>query len=470
MTQTILLVDDEPIEREVIEHMLNQALSEESLHFLHANNGQEAIALCQSITIDLIFMDINMPKVDGLQAVKEINALAIETDVIMVSAYDTFSYAKQAIDYGVQAYLLKPAAKDDVLAVYHKVMTKRRDERLKREKLTDMTYRTQLSEGLIGGENTFSQVAIALVNAEVQEDLLRERLTDARFIVGPVFGAHIPIGIIDVPTTEEVLSLLKSACLTKPIIRFSLGRVTSGDDLRQSYEEALISYYDLIDREDSSYSVYHPNLTPALKDLDRYQLEVVHAFEKGETAHLKHVLTPYFHQLKQTSKQQLNKMRRYVEILLGQLVNQGLLESRLSIQQQLALVDSKAVFQTLLSDFLVKESERLTKQQALSSPVDQAVRYVDDHFTDPTLTLEQLAEVVGLSLFHLSKAFKQKTQQPFVEYVRDKRLTYAKQLLRQNNLPLKAVAYEAGFTDPNYFSRTFKKIEGVPPSKYLTSH
>jgi two-component system response regulator YesN len=54
--------------------------------------------------------------------------------------------------------------------------------------------------------------------------------------------------------------------------------------------------------------------------------------------------------------------------------------------------------------------------------------------------------------------------------VRDKRLTYAKQLLRQKDLPLKAVAYEAGFTDPNYFSRTFKKIEGVPPSKYLASH
>ncbi|GEM04164.1 DNA-binding response regulator [Halolactibacillus miurensis] len=472
MTHAILLVDDEAIERQVIEQMLKNHLStKQAIRFLHANNGQEAIHICLEQPVDLIFMDINMPKVDGLEAVKKIKQTDKEVDIIMVSAYDTFSYAKQAIDYGVHAYLLKPAPEEEVISVYHKVMEKRKSTDHQKQQLQQMRDRSQLVEGLIGGESeTFKTIAIALVSAEYNEEVLFEKAQNERLIVGPTFGAHIPVAVTGVEKTLDALKILKETLLTDPVIRFSLGRVVKGENLRQSYEEALLSYYDLIDREDISYSTYQLGFTPKLKALDTYQQDVIHQFEKGEVPSLKRAIDQYFYQLKQTTQHQLTKMRRYSDVLLGQLVNFGLIDSTLSIQQQLDLVTSKEVFHTLLTDFLVKNSQALKVKHEMASPVEQAVRYVDEHFTDPNLTLEQLAEIVGLSVYHLSKAFKQKNHLSFVDYVREKRLTHAKQLLRKNEMPLKAIAYESGFSDPNYFSRLFKKTEGMPPSKFVSTY
>src|SRR5690554_3076035 len=111
INQNVLLVDDEAIERKVIEKILIEHLpATHSINVFQAKNGKEAINLCLSESIDIVFMDINMPVMDGLQATQAIKAMDSRIDIIMVSAYDTFDYAKQAIDYGVKAYLLKPAS------------------------------------------------------------------------------------------------------------------------------------------------------------------------------------------------------------------------------------------------------------------------------------------------------------------------------------------------------------------------
>lgn len=469
INQHVLLVDDEAIERKVIEKILiENTPANESLKVYQAKNGKEAINLCLSEPIDIIFMDINMPVMDGLQATKKIKEMNATIDIIMVSAYDTFDYAKRAIDYGVKAYLLKPASVDEVIKVFTKVR-KQRDRKQK-----DVTSQQQLLnrvnfiEALIGDAvNDFTEkAAVALVSSQMKE-VLDTRIVDSYIIQGPMLGAHIPLAVVGIDKTEDALVKLKQLCLKEPIIRFSMGRLKPKEQIRESYEEALMSYYDLIDREDIAYSVYKEYVTAMINDIDHCQSQLIEAVEKGDKDRINKCFDRYIHTLSQLTHQQVPKMIRYIMLLLDQLKELFLIDSVLALKQQLKLMTHREALIVHLKEFLVRESDYLQKKLAQASPVDRAVRYVDDHFTDAHLSLEQLASEVGLSFYHLSKTFKQHTGHSFVDYIREKRLRYAKQLLREQELPLKAVAYESGFSDPNYFSRLFKKTTGVPPSKYL---
>ncbi len=82
------------------------------------------------------------------------------------------------------------------------------------------------------------------------------------------------------------------------------------------------------------------------------------------------------------------------------------------------------------------------------------------------LTLNGLAQQFHVSPSYLSTLFKKETGQSFTEYLTQKRLAFAKKLLRETDLPINAVAAECGIADNNYFARIFKAQEGMTPAQY----
>src|SRR5699024_10515256 len=70
---------------------------------------------------DIIFMDIKMPEFDGLVAIEKILERLPATKCIMVSAFDTFQYAKRAMQFGIKEYLLKPSKISEVLEAYDRM-------------------------------------------------------------------------------------------------------------------------------------------------------------------------------------------------------------------------------------------------------------------------------------------------------------------------------------------------------------
>lgn len=73
-----------------------------------AKNGKEAIEILQSQSFDLIFTDIRMPFIDGIELVRKLEPMGITTTVVFCSSYDEFEYARQGLIYGVFDYILKP--------------------------------------------------------------------------------------------------------------------------------------------------------------------------------------------------------------------------------------------------------------------------------------------------------------------------------------------------------------------------
>ncbi|RJX39558.1 helix-turn-helix domain-containing protein [Paenibacillus pinisoli] len=93
--------------------------------------------------------------------------------------------------------------------------------------------------------------------------------------------------------------------------------------------------------------------------------------------------------------------------------------------------------------------------------------YIEENFTKP-LTLDHLANLTGLSPSYFSSAFKQQFIQSPMEFVTQLRIQKAKQLLQQEGARLKPIAEAVGYSDEFYFSRVFKKVEGISPTMYTS--
>lgn len=98
-----------------------------------------------------------------------------------------------------------------------------------------------------------------------------------------------------------------------------------------------------------------------------------------------------------------------------------------------------------------------------SSAVRRAVQFVDRHFREP-LTLAQVAAVAHLSPHWFSEQFRRTTGVPFQEYLRGRRLRFARALLRSTELTVTEACHAAGFNDLSYFGRAYREEFGEPPS------
>ena len=94
-------------------------------------------------------------------------------------------------------------------------------------------------------------------------------------------------------------------------------------------------------------------------------------------------------------------------------------------------------------------------------------KYIDDNFSDTTLSAEKIGEALSYSKKYVSTAFKQQMKTGISEYINTIRIRHACTLIKQNFTCVKDVAYLCGYSDPAYFSRVFKERMGVSPKAYL---
>ena len=119
--------------------------------------------------------------------------------------------------------------------------------------------------------------------------------------------------------------------------------------------------------------------------------------------------------------------------------------------------------QELLLTFFSDYVEKLRKKQ--QRPVLEAKAYMDAAY-GKDITLEQVAERVGLSPAYFSKVFKQETGQGFAEYLTQLRIAAAKKYLAETRESVKSIAALVGYQDEKYFSKVFKKAVGIKPTVY----
>jgi len=130
----ILIVDDEPIIRETLAEML----STQDRQILTAASGEEALALLQKETFDLVLLDLVMPGLGGLQVMDKAREIAPSTIIIMLTAHGTLASAIQAMRHGAHDYLLKPAKAPKIMASVEEGLRRRQETMRKQELVQQM--------------------------------------------------------------------------------------------------------------------------------------------------------------------------------------------------------------------------------------------------------------------------------------------------------------------------------------------
>lgn len=137
----IMLADDEGIVLDALKFIIEKNFGD-TCQIETAKTGRSVIELAEQFSPDIALMDIQMPGINGIEAIKEIRKRNKSTQFIIVSAYDKFDYAKEAINLGVVDYINKPIRQDVIVEVLKKAMKTLDTERHKRS--SDLMIREKL--------------------------------------------------------------------------------------------------------------------------------------------------------------------------------------------------------------------------------------------------------------------------------------------------------------------------------------
>lgn len=507
----ILVVDDESLERRGLRKIISDEFSNVLID--EAENGRTAIMKAEQFRPDVVFMDIKMPGIDGIEAAKEIKNMNQAVQIIMVTAFDTFEYARQLMKIGVKDYILKPSSKEEIISPLKKVLNEIEAEREKRKEelylkdnyqralsfvqsrvitslLVEATDPQNLSE--LELEHTFQKPSFVMVfefkvkssEKEHKKDYITFIQSEVSLCFRNNFSGEESLGRfpILIQLTEKEMNKVKERAIScgKELINKSrkyypnfeisigIGRVYDEiDKFVHSYHEALFTLSAL----------KHPFMCQYYKHYDKvneenevavypYQLEkkLVETITAGLVENVPIDFKNYIDAIVSYCE----KQNEYVEEKIAEffiLLNRQIVDSGISISIQPRFFEKRSYLQLqeeLSSIAFHIHSMYYSRNKDI---VVIAKDYIIEHFESP-LTLEEVSEVVELSPQYFSKIFKERAGLSFIDYLTELRVEKAKDLMRNEKKSVKEVCFEVGYKDPNYFSRVFKKYTGVSPSDY----
>lgn len=525
----ILICDDEGIVRESLQFMIEKAFGD-TCELETARNGRTAIELAESFHPDIILMDIQMPGINGIEAMQEIRKENKNVVFIVLTAYDKFEYTQKSIDIGVLSYLTKPINRDVLADTLRKAMRQVQERREKTRNALKIKEKMEAVIPII--ENGFVYSLLMenesgeeyaryreLLNIEEKygyvmviecgEDLRHGQLSNTvgsgiklqkhymvfREIVKEDTGGSGIVGalmankvIVVVPGREEetyekrVLKIENVRALLRKLeqqidLKFKAGIGTEKpwDDMAESYHEALESVHQVVGKV-----IHVKDIASGCGYAGDYPIEMekemFDAVCRGDIEAVRTYAEKFMDWLQGYEPEIKNVVRlKVLEFVLraeySAYSQGGITEYRLENREgYMELLISLTSYQELRHWFVKKMEECVEciarKQQVKTdNVVENAKNYIAQHF-DRELSLEEMAKEVGISPYYLSKLFKEAEGVGYIEYVTKLRIDYAKNQLVETEKSIKQICVDAGYQDPNYFSRIFKKWTGKTPTEF----
>ena len=500
----ILLADDEGIMLESLKSIISSNYGNEcEIHT--AKTGRAVVEEAEKYPPDICFMDIQMPGLSGIQAIREIQKFNRSVVFVIITAYDKFNYAKEAVNLGVMEFLTKPVNKKVILETCSKAMDqvdstrqKRSDDLKIREKLE--TVVPMIESGYINNillqddfqtyQDNYKElldIQEASVKANKFYSTFRE-IAQGFFecLVGPIMGNRIVILVpyrnpkesyeerVEVVTrTRNMVHKLESRIDSK--FRCGIGRVKEmGSTMKESFKEAMIAL-----RESTSHVIHIEDVPAAQKYDGEYPRDLERRYEKRvmdkDVAGALSCAEEFTRWMEKQPGVDLEDMRiKILELVMGVekkaffagTVKYAISCRRNYIHELQACTDMEGMKKWFLdkTSEICSNMESAREKEAVSI-IEKAKSYIRDNYKKD-ISLDEVSREVDISPYYFSKLFKQETGGNFIEYLTEVRLRNARELLKDSGLSIKEICAESGYSDPNYFSRIFKKYEGVTPSEF----
>lgn len=501
----LLIVDDERIEREGLHAILRDGYPE--LLIEEAKNGNAAVQMAGQFAPDLVLMDIKMPGMSGLEAVERINAEHPGIKFIMVTAYDTFEYARKAIKLGVKDYLLKPSKASEIVATVGKVLEQIGEEQRLQEAsnsqrdvlqkalplvetdvvtqlLFDHVHDVHLDElvGLLGIPNTdesFVMIVLLPPGAEGAYSAVKDKIRQTGSgWVGALYGRQIPVIVFReqnrsfrsqaVSLAGAILSAAKAGTGSGWFV--GIGNVCGSlDHIRQSYQEALIACMDpslpVKHRFYSDTPVLGANQGgPADKQREKLFFEQIRL---GEWEKVHENMMEFIRSYEHEGAPLLEAQQRVLELfwIAARVMNEMGVETDTPIFSFQAQDYRQLRSETSLLLGRLRESHKEHFDRLAPDSIQRIKQYIAEH-SHEDITLEAIGRKAGLSPFYISKMFKDQLGVNYIDYLTECRIEKAKKLMASPEKSLKEITFEVGYHDPNYFSKVFKKMCDISPTEY----
>ncbi|WP_028306999.1 response regulator [Desulfitibacter alkalitolerans] len=504
----LLIAEDELIERKSLRFLISKYYQGEIEIVGEAADGKHAHELAVELKPDIILMDIQMPLMDGLQASEMIKANHPDVEILILTAYSYFDYAKKAIGIGISDYLVKPYSDEKLCEAMDKIIQEirtKKSQRLKNKELQkqvkslrffiekeiilDIIHGANLTQGKIEMYKSMLNIqdetaACMIIRTETDHSLQNDKLlraakdhlkSYAKGLIGfsfykdmvlVLYGDQINTAINSGPFKDAVSSLeLYLKQNYELTISIGLGSVSSSfSEMHLSYAQAR-EYLDI-------------KLTKGSADKNRsfiYEKEL-HLCESIINQDLDGAIKVFkelFYYCKGLPNLNINNYVKQLTVLIDRNINQffghgfKLKDVEIIHGEIDNLTDSKEMiiyFEKLLSDMVLTITEH--KKDRTQQVIHVVKEYIDDNYADSSLSLNQVADYIGISSFYLSKCFKKVEGINFKEYLIKVRINRAKHLMRVEKKTVQEAAFAVGYTDPNYFSRAFKNYVGVSPKEY----
>lgn len=496
----LLLAENEYMEREAMKHILKREYGE-VLDIMEATNGMEAIEMAKEFHPDIVFMDIKMPGCSGIEATRKIRASLPETLIVFVSAYDCFDYAKEAIALKVEDFLVKPIEVKQVYELIEKCFQKIKKSLATKDKsdAIEMKFsvvKKQYQQELIGALRRYQTPMETIEHYFQVMDLSFQQamIVYIDFSSGESNGEMIQQGFRRKRYVEKFLALCekyKIECVTGDLKEYMPFLCLSSSQTGNGLEELvtrLITQCDIL--LEISFPYYMSKVVTEIKELPEvffetrqallstkglemgypFDLEckLVEATERKEFLRAKEYITQIcsiFNELYDTSQLKRVSFELFVMIkrAMIKISKELLLPNADGLIVEAGTREDIEAFYYRLYDYAIQQEK--TKPDRNQVLIYRVCDFIDQHYMED-LSLEQVAGVIGFSPFYFTKLMKEYLDMSFVDYLSTVRIRRAKQLLATTQLTVKEVACQVGYEDANYFSRVFKRFEGITPSQY----
>lgn len=488
-----------------------------------AAGALEAMEMAAAVLPDVVMTDICMPYMDGLEMIERLSQMYPAMQFVVLSGYDEFAYAQKALKFHVMDYLLKPLSAEGMREALRKInqrlnadTARRRDiESLKEQARKDkaLLERTDLMELLLESANEYAGMPdrpaanlfpahLALMEEERtgeneavlqndfkgQQDLLRfslqkiaQELLEAetegqclchrgRFVLLLRCAQDTAVALMTkiMDTIRMYLHLSVKAALSY--------QVTRPEDLSGVYQRALL----LIGSE----ATFAGGSLFLMEESSRGgDAEMLAGNLPGEMALLLRSgdegrIHAYFAQLAQLFGQ--SRVSSALLFALCSMVQSAVfttaMRAGLSAEDVLPLLEQHRPIYPLETDATLKmlcrlaqEAARLILQRNRAGGKEMAARiraYIDQHYHKTDLSTNDVCDAFHISQTQLSLIFKREMGKSFLQFVLDKRIARAKELLLGTDEKIYRIALETGFEDPGYFSYCFKQRCGVTPKNF----
>ncbi|RAU95337.1 response regulator [Paenibacillus sp. YN15] len=506
----MLIVDDEPVICRGLRYTIPwNSMGIEVVE--EAYNGVEALEAINRLPADIVLTDIRMPVMDGLELAQRIAECRPDAAVIMMSGFDDFEYARQAMRLGVQDYLLKPVNIDELSAIVSRMAAQLEERRglflehwllhavmksgipqfpeagSTRMWPEEAQYRVVCSQldDFAALEEGLSALDLDEVRSHWKKNI-HEGLTGCKLLHVSAF-AHKNLLVTLIFTDEswdesrltELLSQVYSAWDGLATPRFILcPEKNRQDQIREALQEAfsLLDVPFLKDVPVVSYNGWEKRSAISRQAVyweGRFAGILLHP-DSGE---LELCTEPFFTELSSEKWLLSDVAEQCRYILYGLFHRFETLELKLEEelhflgQLDLRVHNSYERLQELFRQDLrtLAEAIRPVSYSRNRSMIDRAEAYIREHMSE-NLKATDAADHIHVTPGYFSLMFRQETGKNFNEYLNGLRIGKAKELLIESEDKVFEIAEAVGYNDYKHFVFIFKKITGITPTAYRDVH